>query len=278
MTNFMPITPLFVPGNRSDRFGQALQSGADTIIIDLEDSVSDSQKEIARKNLLELDKRGSNIFVRVNGLDSPHVREDLACIEKCGNVGIMLSKSEDVGLITEWLTFHSIERKIICLIETVKGFAATSELMQHKNVIGCAFGHFDFSTELDCAADLFVLAPYRAELVLQSKLYGKAAPLDCVTPDIAATEQLKLDCEDAKKRGFGGKLLIHPSQVKPAQSIFFPSREEYKNAKKLLEVKASEVIFQHQGRMIDKPIVEKAEQLIEKYEHLSKRSMNDSGM
>ena len=271
MTNFMPITPLFVPGDRSDRFDHALQSGADTIIIDLEDSVSEAKKEKARENLLALNKKNSNIYVRVNDLNSPHVREDLACIEKCGEVGIMLSKSEDVSSIKKWLLLHSVQRKILCLIETVKGLAAIRELMQHKNVIGCAFGHFDFSTDLGCEADLSVLAPYRAELVLQSKLHGKAAPLDCVTADISAIDQLKLDCEDAKKRGFGGKLLIHPSQVKPAQSIFLPSREEYEKAKKLLEAKASQVILQHDGRMIDKPIVKKAEQLIHKYESLLKR-------
>ena len=206
--------------------------------------------------------------MRVNDLDSSHVREDLACIEKCGDVGIMLSKSEDVSAITKWLAFHSIERKILCLIETAKGLAAISELMQHKNVIGCAFGHFDFSTDLGCAADLSVLAPYRAELVLQSKLHGKAAPLDCVTADISAIDQLKLDCEDAKKRGFGGKLLIHPSQVKPAQSIFLPSKDEYEKAKELVAVTASQAVIQHEGRMIDKPILKKAEQLIEKYDRL----------
>ena len=274
MTNFMPITPLFVPGDRSDRFDQALQSGADTIIIDLEDSVSEAKKEKARENLLALNKKNSNIYVRVNDLNSPHVREDLACIEKCGEVGIMLSKSEDVSSIKKWLLLHSVERKILCLIETVKGLAAIQELMQHKNVIGCAFGHFDFSTDLGCEADLSVLAPYRAELVLQSKLHGKAAPLDCVTADISAIDQLKLDCEDAKKRGFGGKLLIHPSQVKPAQSIFLPSTEEYEKAKKLLEATASQAILQHDGRMIDKPIVKKAEQLINKYESLLKRRGN----
>ncbi len=274
----MPITPLFVPGTRSDRFEQALQSGADTIIIDLEDSVSDSQKEAARKNLLAFNKKSSNIFVRVNDLDSPHVKEDLACIEKCGEVGIMLSKSEDAGAMTNWLALHSIERKILCLIETVKGLATISELLRHKNVIGCAFGHFDFSIDLGCTTDLLVLAPYRAELVLKSKLHGKAAPLDCVTADISAIDQLKLDCEDAKKRGFGGKLLIHPSQVKPAQSIFLPSREEYEKAKKLLEVAASQAILQHEGRMIDKPIVKKAEKLIDEYERLSKGRVIDAGL
>ncbi|NCF47632.1 MAG: CoA ester lyase, partial [Alphaproteobacteria bacterium] len=230
MTTFMPITPLFVPGTRSDRFEQAIQSGADTIIIDLEDSVSQSQKQVARENLLGFDKQGCNLFVRVNDLDSPFVRDDLACLKKCGEVGIMLSKSEDPHAITQWLEQHSGTRQILCLIETVKGFAQTSALMQHENVIGCAFGHFDFSTDLGCEADISLLAPYRADLVLQSKLHGKAAPLDCVTADISQIGQLKLDCEDAKRRGFGGKLLIHPSQVKPAQSIFLPSEDDYEKA------------------------------------------------
>ena len=274
----MPITPLFVPGARLDRFEKALQSGADTIIIDLEDSVSEAQKEVARKNLLGLEKKSHNIFVRVNDLDSPYVKEDLACIERCGEVGIMLSKSEDASAIAQWLALHSIERKILCLIETVKGLAATSELMQNRSVIGCAFGHFDFSTDLGCAADLSVLAPYRAELVFQSKLFGKAAPLDCVTADISATDQLKMDCEDAKQRGFGGKLLIHPSQVKPAQSIFLPSKEEYDEAKKLLKATASQTILQHEGRMIDKPILKKAKQLIDKYERLLKGKVIDEGV
>ena len=274
----MPITPLFVPGARSDRFEKALQSGADTIIIDLEDSVSETQKEVARQNLLGLDKKSHNIFVRVNDLDSPYVKEDLACIERCGEVGIMLSKSEDASAIAQWLALHSIERKILCLIETVKGLAAISELMQNRSVIGCAFGHFDFSTDLGCRADLSVLAPYRAELVFKSKLFGKAAPLDCVTADISAIDQLKMDCEDAKQRGFGGKLLIHPSQVKLAQSIFLPSKEEYNEAKKLLKATASQTILQYEGRMIDKPILKKAKQLIDKYERLLKGKVIDEGI
>ena len=268
MTIFMPITPLFVPGNHSDKLEQAIQSGADTVIIDLEDSVSESQKQVARENLLGFDKQTCNLFVRVNDLDSPFVKDDLACLEKCGEVGIMLSKSEDPRAITQWLELHSSKREILCLIETVKGFAQTSALMQHKNVIGCAFGHFDFSTDLGCEADISVLAPYRADLVLQSKLHGKAAPLDCVTADISQIDQLKLDCEDAKKRGFGGKLLIHPNQIKPAQSIFLPSKEEYDKAKNLVAAIASQAVIKHEGRMIDKPILKKAEKLIEGYEML----------
>ncbi len=277
MTTFMPITPLFVPGTRSDRFEQAIQSGADTIIIDLEDSVSQSQKQVARENLLGFDKQGCNLFVRVNDLDSPFVRDDLACLKKCGEVGIMLSKSEDPHAITQWLEQHSGTRQILCLIETVKGFAQTSALMQHKNVIGCAFGHFDFSTDLGCEADISLLAPYRADLVLQSKLHGKAAPLDCVTADISQIGQLKLDCEDAKRRGFGGKLLIHPSQVKPAQSIFLPSEDDYEKAKELVAVTANQAVIQHEGRMIDKPILKKAEQLIEKYDRLMASKVINAG-
>ena len=265
MTMFMPITPLFVPGTRSDRFEQAIQSGADTIVIDLEDSVSRSQKQVARENLLGFDKRRC-----------PFVRDDLACLEKYGEVGIMLSKSEDPHAITQWLEQHSVKRQILCLIETVKGFAHTSALIQHKNVIGCAFGHFDFSTDLGCEADISLLAPYRANLVLQSKLHGKAAPLDCVTADISQIEQLKLDCDDAKRRGFGGKLLIHPSQVKPAQSIFLPSKDEYEKAKELVAVTASQAVIQHEGRMIDKPILKKAEQLIEKYDRLMASKVIDA--
>lgn len=277
MTIFMPITPLFVPGTRSDRFEQAIQSGADTIIIDLEDSVSQSQKQVARENLLGFDKQGCNLFVRVNDLDSPFVRDDLACLKKCGEVGIMLSKSEDPHAITQWLEQHSGTRQILCLIETVKGFAQTSALMQHENVIGCAFGHFDFSTDLGCEADISLLAPYRADLVLQSKLHGKAAPLDCVTADISQIGQLKLDCEDAKRRGFGGKLLIHPSQVKPAQSIFLPSEDDYEKAKELVAVTANQAVIQHEGRMIDKPILKKAEQLIEKYDRLMASKVINAG-
>lgn len=277
MTTFMPITPLFVPGTRSDRFEQAIQSGADTIIIDLEDSVSQSQKQVARENLLGFDKQGCNLFVRINDLDSPFVRDDLACLKKCGEVGIMLSKSEDPHAITQWLEQHSGTRQILCLIETVKGFAQTSALMQHENVIGCAFGHFDFSTDLGCEADISLLAPYRADLVLQSKLHGKAAPLDCVTADISQIGQLKLDCEDAKRRGFGGKLLIHPSQVKPAQSIFLPSEDDYEKAKELVAVTANQAVIQHEGRMIDKPILKKAEQLIEKYDRLMASKVINGG-
>ena len=277
MTIFMPITPLFVPGTRSDRFEQAIQSGADTIIIDLEDSVSQLQKQVARENLLGFDKQGCNLFVRVNDLDSSFVRDDLACLKKCGEVGIMLSKSEDPHAITQWLEQHSGTRQILCLIETVKGFAQTSALMQHENVIGCAFGHFDFSTDLGCEADISLLAPYRADLVLQSKLHGKAAPLDCVTADISQIGQLKLDCEDAKRRGFGGKLLIHPSQVKPAQSIFLPSEDDYEKAKELVAVTANQAVVQHEGRMIDKPILKKAEQLIEKYDRLMASKVINAG-
>ena len=180
-------------------------------------------------------------------------------------------------LLPNGLSSIALQDRILCLIETVKGFAQTSALMQHENVIGCAFGHFDFSTDLGCEADISLLAPYRAELVLQSKLHRKAAPLDCVTADISQIDQLKLDCKDAKRRGFGGKLLIHPSQVKPAQSIFLPSKDDYEKAKELVAVTASQAVIQFEGRMIDKPILKKAEQLIEKYERLMASKVIDVG-
>jgi citrate lyase subunit beta / citryl-CoA lyase len=276
MSVFMPITPLFVPGIRADRFEQALQSGADSIIIDLEDSVSADQKDEARKNLLEFDDKSCNLFVRVNDLQSPFVSDDLECLEQCGNIGIMLSKSEDLIAITQWLGHQKTNRSILCLVETVAGLAAIGDLMQLPDVIGCAFGHFDFSTDLGCDADLSVLAPYRAELVLQSKLHGKAAPLDCVTSDISAIEQLKADCEDARKRGFGGKLLIHPSQVKPAQSIFMPRKQQYEEAKKLVDATANNAVIKHEGKMIDKPILKKAEQLMKRYEGLQEKNILNS--
>jgi citrate lyase subunit beta / citryl-CoA lyase len=256
------ITLLFVPCDRPERFAKAAASGADAIILDLEDAVAPAQKPQARIALCRQGALPENtaIFVRVNARTTPWHKEDLAALAALPLAGVMLPKTEaatDIEVVSQALPNLSI----VALIESAKGVAAVRSIARARGVARLAFGSIDFCADLGAAHTRDALLFARAELVLASRLGGIAAPLDGVTAAIDDAALIEDDARYAQSLGFGGKLCIHPKQIAPARRGFAPSAEDIVWAKRIL-ASAEDGAAAVDGAMVDAPVRARAQQIL----------------
>lgn len=257
-----PIVPLFVPGDRPERFAKAAQSGADAIIIDLEDAVSPDNKSLARAHLVKHDVRGMPVIVRINACESPCFDDDLTALAQAHFSAIMLPKTNgaaDIRAVHERLGRIV---PIIPLIETAVGITALPEIMGASGVGVVAFGALDYAMDLGCNPNWDAMLAARSEIVFRSRLAGIAAPIDGVTTVLDDADQVQADTERAVSLGFGGKLMIHPRQITPALRAFLPSDESLAWARQVIDLSDGGGAVQLNGAMIDRPVLERARRII----------------
>lgn len=253
---------LFVPGDRPERFVKAKASGADSVIIDLEDAVAPSAKDTARTACREYFQGGGSAYIRINSLDSPWVNEDLRLCLLPNVAGIVLPKAESAEQLL-WLRSQTRSGlPLLPLIETATGLASAGEIAKVEGVKRLLFGSVDFCLDLNLDESFDVLAPYRAMLVLASRRANLPAPVDGVTLAINHQKGLRLAISQAQQAGFSGKLCIHPTQVGEVNEGFTPSSEMLDWAKSVLQMAAtSKGAFLYEGKMIDAPVLARARQL-----------------
>ena len=254
---------LYVPGNRPDRFDKACAAGADAVIVDLEDAVPPAEKDSARAALASWLSPDKAVLVRVNAAGSEWFGRDLAACDAAGVTGVILPKAEqiDVGVVS------LCRRKGIALfplIETAVGMARAEAVAAMPCVQRVMFGTIDFQFELGIDGDGDELLAFRSRLVLASRLAGIQSPVDGPCPTWEDTELLVADSRRARKLGFGGKLCIHPKQVATVNAAFSPSEAEIAWAHKVLDAakRSGGAAVAVDGRMIDRPVILKAEQIV----------------
>jgi citrate lyase subunit beta / citryl-CoA lyase len=224
---------LFVPGDRPERFDKACASGADAVIIDLEDAVPPANKAQARAAVRQWLAPGRNVLLRINADTTEWYRDDLAVCGAAGIAGIILSKTERID--DALLGIAEKQGKFLLpQIETAQGFASAAKIAASPGVQRLLFGTLDFQMDLGIDGEGEELLYFRSQLVLVSRLAGIQPPVDgpCTALDDAA--QLSADTLRARRLGFGGKLCIHPKQVAPVNAAFAPSPEELAWAKRVL--------------------------------------------
>lgn len=259
---------LFVPANRVERFEKALQTEADAVIIDLEDAVPVELKTSARGSLIQWlnDHPQHTVMVRINAQQTPWFKDDIQ-LARFNNVSaIVLPKTERPN---DLLPIQDVaDLDIYPLIETAQGFANIRAIAQSPQVKALMFGSIDFQLDLDMQAGYPELLYFRNEIVLASRLAQIEAPIDGVTVDFQDLSQLQLETTQAKNLGFAGKLCIHPKQVAVVNQTFSPSEDEISWAKQVLHVvnQAQHQAVSLDGKMIDLPIVLKAEKILQRAE------------
>jgi citrate lyase subunit beta/citryl-CoA lyase len=257
-----PIVPLFVPGDRPERFAKAAQSGADAVILDLEDAVSPDRKDAARVNLLGHQIRGLPVIARINARESPCFGDDLAALSNAQFSAIMLPKTNgasDIAAVHEGLGRITT---VIPLIETALGVASLPDILGVSGVAVVAFGALDYAVDLGCSPTWDALLMARSEIVFRSRLAGRPAPIDGVTTVFNDPKAVEDDAMRAIELGFGGKLLIHPRQIEPALKAFLPDQQALSWARQVLELASGGGAAQLQGAMIDRPILERARRIL----------------
>jgi citrate lyase subunit beta/citryl-CoA lyase len=260
------VTPLFVPADRPERYGKAASSGADAIIIDLEDAVAPEAKPAARLALCAsgaLPASGA-VYVRVNALGTPWHADDIKAVGALAIAGIMLPKAkrpDEIASIAAVLR----DIPIIALIETAAGLAAARMIAGAGSVARLAFGSIDFCADLGLQHTREALLFARSEIVLASRLGGLMAPLDGVTTSIDEPMLIEDDALHANILGFGGKLCIHPRQLSPARAGFMPSAAEISWARKILAAGDGGATLVD-GTMVDAPVRLRARQILRRIE------------
>lgn len=258
-----PTSPLFVPGNRPERFEKAAATQADALIIDLEDAVDASQKDDARANLLSHGVTAKPVFARINSAGTDWWHRDLAALNSAGLAGIMVPKAETAADLAAVAKATGAGVPIIPLIETVTGLDALDDILQASQVLCVGFGSLDFALDLGCEPTWEALLFTRSKLVLASRRAGRLPPIDGVTPTLDDADLVGQEAARARDMGFGGKLAIHPKQVASILASFRPTPKAIAWAEVVLAAATSDSAVKVDGQMVDKPLVERARRIVE---------------
>ena len=279
---------LFVPGDSEKKLAKGFQSGADVVIVDLEDLVAPASKVAARavaSQFISMLKRenGPRIYVRVNDLSTGLTDDDLAAAIAARPDGIMLPKCNagaDVSQLSAMLRVHEAgngvpdgQTKIIALItETAAGVLSASTYRDPTaRLAGVTWGAEDLSASIGASAtrdgngrytDVFRLA--RAVTILGASIADVAA-IDTVFVNFRDTEGLMQECIEAERDGFTAKMAIHPAQVPVINEAFTPSPAAVARSQAIVRAFAdagNPGVVAIDGQMYDRPHLRRAERLL----------------
>jgi citrate lyase subunit beta/citryl-CoA lyase len=288
---------LFVPGNQERRVEKALTIPADAIILDLEDSVPDTEKESARDMLpmgiSRFHAAKKHIFVRVNSLTTPHSLPDIKAAVAGRIEGILLPKSESIttirqaeGIMAEAERASGInvgQTGIIALVETPGGLINANEIASASpRIIGIAFGAEDYALEMGIQRTREGAEVYYPRMVISVACHAaRILAFDSVYTDVRDKEGLIAETRAVKQMGFHGKMVIHPDQVNPVNEVFSPSESEVAYARRVVEafdagVKRGQASVSLNGKMVDIPVLERARNLLAQAQAISTLNKSDA--
>jgi citrate lyase subunit beta/citryl-CoA lyase len=257
---------LFVPGIRPDRFDKAWESGADGVILDLEDAVAPERKAAARESVKSWLSADRPAFVRINGTAAAEFRDDVAAVARPGLAGVLLPKAERADEIAMLSSLLPGSARIIPIVESALGVWNVLALASAPRVHRLAFGSLDFRLDAGIGGDELELLYARSRIVLASRAAGILPPVDGVTTAMEDDARLSSDVDRARRLGFGGKLCIHPRQIPAVNRGFAPSEAEVAWARKVLDTAGAsgEGAFRVDGEMVDRPVIERAKAILER--------------
>ncbi|KWN84250.1 aldolase [Burkholderia ubonensis] len=251
---------LFVPGNKPERFDKALASGADAVIIDLEDAVEPEAKTSARDAIARWVSPRHPVLVRINARHTPWFEADAALGALKGVAGIVLPKAESADDICAVVALARRRVPVYPLIESANGMWNALDIAKAPYVERLMFGTLDFIADMGMSDDGVSLNHFRSQLALVSRVAGIEAPVDGVTPDIHDGERIERDAFNGKQLGFGAKLCIHPKQIGFVHKCFRPSEDEVRWARRIVDAMrdSNGGVVTVDGRMVDRPVLLRA--------------------
>ncbi len=276
-------TMMFVPGNNPGMMADAYIYGPDSIMLDLEDSVTMAEKDTARllvhNALKTIDYGDTEMVVRINPLNTPYGKKDIEAVVKAGVDVIRMPKTETAEEVIEVeREIEKVEKEIGCLgrtqimaaIESALGVVnAYAIATASKRMMGIALGAEDYSANLKTQR-----TPEGSELLLARETIVVAAraagidALDTVYSNLNDMETFRNEVEAIKKLGFDGKSIINPRQIEVVNEVFAPKEKDIQKSLTILaaikeaEKKGSGVIAVN-GKMVDRPVVLRAQRTID---------------
>lgn len=259
---------LFVPGDRPERFAKALASGADAVILDLEDAVASAAKAAARVAItafLDTAPRG-RILVRINAAGTTYFADDLALAQHPQVSAIMLPKTESAEAVTSVSWFGV---PVWAQVESAKGIAALPHVAVAPGCQRLVLGVLDLALDLNLDAagsgGKAALDAARFAMIVASRAADICAPMDSVFLDINDEAGLEAMAAHARSFGLHGMLAIHPKQVAGIHKVFGVSEAEGQWARRVLDAASSagNGVFTLDGKMVDEPVLMKARRIID---------------
>ncbi len=269
---------LFVPADSERKIEKAMTSGADVVILDLEDSVAAQNKPAARAlaaETLGTSRSGPHIYVRVNALDTGLTSDDLAVVLPAGPDGLVQPKTETGACVEKLAELAGTDLPVIAI--ATETATAMFGLGTYGGIAGklqgMAWGAEDLSNALGAqanrGADGLLTEPYR--LARSLCLFGARAagvePVDTVYVDFRDAGGLELDCMQAARDGFTSKMAIHPAQIEVINRIFTPSQEQVAEARSIIDAFAeagNAGVVGIGGKMYDIPHLNRSRKLLER--------------
>ena len=282
------VTPrswLFVPATRPERFDKAANSGADAVIIDLEDAVESADKPQAREHIAEyvaqydkhktdraevaLKSGTTELWLRLN--NDAHLTEDLVLCQSLAEhkviSGVVLPKVTKASQVE--LVFESLKLPVVAQIESAQGISQLEAIAQSEGLMALSYGRLDISNELDLTAGSQAEQDFFTHLRIQIRLVSQAhnltAPIESIYADFKNETAMKATAGYVSDLGFSGMLCIHPRQVNIANQAFKASDSQLAFATKVIEhyQKTGDSTFAIEGVMVDLPVILQCQRLLQ---------------
>ncbi|MCF1596706.1 HpcH/HpaI aldolase/citrate lyase family protein [Streptomyces muensis] len=271
MTRF-PLTWLYAPGDRPHVVAKALTSGADIVIVDLEDAVAPDRKDYARSataDLLSEPDHPVPVHVRVNALDTQAAAKDLeALATRPGLSGIRLPKVRSADQIVRLAETTPPSAggapPLHALLESALGIERAYAIASaHPSLRGIALGEADLRADLGIRGDAG-LDWSRSRVVVAARAAGLPPPPQTVHPDIRDLEGLAATCAHGRALGFLGRAAIHPRQLPVIEQAYLPTEEELEQAETIIKAAATNQGAQAlpDGSFIDAAVVATAQRTL----------------
>jgi len=282
---------LYAPGNRPELFEKALKSGADGVILDLEDAVVSDAKKAAARHVVdylsdgEISATDPEIWVRVNNRPG-FLEDELTALGGLGRLtGISLPKVEGAGVLDRVNELLPEGVGVLALIESAVGVMAVAEIAMHPRVQRLGLGEADLIADLKMSpsAERVELMPIRVKLVVASAAARIDQPVGPAFVDIGDHQGLERSSDELRRLGFGGRSAVHPSQLEIINRTFTPTESEIEHAEELIRSLAegvgreTGVFVDSQGKMVDEAVVRSARHVLDIADRLQQREGKTSG-
>ncbi|MGP3957692.1 HpcH/HpaI aldolase/citrate lyase family protein [Nonomuraea sp. 3N208] len=268
-----PVTWLYVPGDRPERFAKAVASGADVVIIDLEDAVASAHKDEARANAaayLRSRRSGVPVHVRINDLASERGQADLAAVGRLA-AAVRVPKVESAAVLDlvsrAPASSGAPELAVYALLESAAGIVAARDIAAHPRVAGIALGEQDLAAELSIT-DETAMNHLRLQVVLAAAAAGLPPVPMSVYPHVKDEAGLVASCRAGRALGLFGRTAIHPRQIPAIRRAFRPTEKEAARAAEIVEAAERAersgigAVALPDGRFADAPIVARARRTV----------------
>lgn len=223
-----PLSALYVPGDRPDRFDKATASGADLVILDLEDAVPDRAKAQALANVLEwLDTPPKTaVQVRIN----PGAAHEIRALRALGaDVGLRIPEVDGPRML-DAIAYLAGPLPLTALIESAHGLEAAAAIAAHPAVREIALGEAEVAGDLG-STDPLVRDHLRIRLLLAARSAGLAAPMLSAYPAVHDLDGLRADTERGRDLGLRGRVAVHPKQIRIIREVFTPGEDDSARAR-----------------------------------------------